>query len=93
MSTFVFSLLLHNLENVHSIGTTRHRSRGVDDTPRTRFALSYFFSILSLTLTGGPWTGEEVPGESYPTHHNPFGSTSTTLSGPVGKYLATKAAI
>lgn len=93
MSTFVFSLLLHNLENVHSIETMRHRSRGMDDTPCTHSALSYFFPILSLTLTGASWTGEEVPGKSYPTHHNPFGSTSTTLSGPVGEYLATKAAI
>lgn len=48
---FFFLFLLHNLENVHSIETTRHRSRGADDTPCTCFELSYFFLILSLTLT------------------------------------------
>jgi len=88
-----FFLLLHNSENVHSFETMRRRSRGADDTPRTCFALLYFFLIPSLTLTGASWTGEEVPGESHPTHHKPFGSTSITLSGPVGECSATKAAI
>lgn len=52
----------------------KQRGIGVDNTPHTCFALSYFFPVLSLILTGASWTGEEIPGESYPAHHNPFGS-------------------
>lgn len=90
MSAFILSLLLHNLGSVHSIETMRHKSGWYTQHMFCTFILlpSPVFDLNWCLLDrrgGSRWL--------LPHPSQPLWFSLTTLSGPAGEYLTTKAAI